>query len=66
MKPAIQCRDLWKRYGSGTKAVDAVCGLDLGIETGECFLELCDSPPDALHPFLAEPFEALSIVRNIP
>jgi ABC-2 type transport system ATP-binding protein len=31
--PAIHCRDLVKRYGS----VVAVAGLDLTVETGECF-----------------------------
>ena len=31
--PAIRCRDLIKRYGN----VVAVAGLDLTVETGECF-----------------------------
>lgn len=37
MTLAIQCRQLYKRYGSGNKAVDAVNGLDLTVERGECF-----------------------------
>src|ERR1700751_2284511 len=34
MGPAIQCRDLRKTYDG---KVEAVRGLDLTIETGECF-----------------------------
>src|SRR6266852_4776823 len=34
MAPAIQCRDLRKTYDG---KVEAVCGLNLEIETGECF-----------------------------
>ncbi len=37
MDLAILCEHLTKRYGSGQKAVDAVNGLDLTVETGECF-----------------------------
>ena len=34
MPPAIECRDLRKTYDG---KVEAVRGLDLRIETGECF-----------------------------
>jgi ABC-2 type transport system ATP-binding protein len=34
---AIQCRDLRKTYGAKTGKVEAVRGLNLEIETGECF-----------------------------
>jgi ABC-2 type transport system ATP-binding protein len=37
MTAAIICRDLYKRYPSRTAPVDAVNGLDLEVETGECF-----------------------------
>jgi len=37
MTPAILCRDLRKRYESRTGAVDAVNGLDLEVQEGECF-----------------------------
>ncbi len=37
MSEAINCRNLYKRYDSGKKAVDAVNGLDLAVQTGECF-----------------------------
>ncbi|HEV3445820.1 MAG TPA: ATP-binding cassette domain-containing protein, partial [Gemmataceae bacterium] len=37
MTSAIFCRDLRKRYESRTRPVDAVNGLDLEVETGECF-----------------------------
>jgi ABC-2 type transport system ATP-binding protein len=37
MSPAILCRDLRKRYPSRTAPVDAVSGLDLEVQTGECF-----------------------------
>jgi ABC-2 type transport system ATP-binding protein len=37
MTSAIFCRDLRKRYESRTGPVDAVNGLDLEVETGECF-----------------------------
>jgi ABC-2 type transport system ATP-binding protein len=37
MESAIVCRDLRKRYPSRTAPVDAVNGLDLEVETGECF-----------------------------
>jgi ABC-2 type transport system ATP-binding protein len=36
MSSAILCRNLHKRYNS-RPPVDAVCGLDLEVETGECF-----------------------------
>jgi len=36
MPTAIQCRSLFKRY-EGKQPVDAVRGLDLTVETGECF-----------------------------
>jgi hypothetical protein len=34
---AIRCRALTKRYGSRTGPVHAVNGLDLEIQSGECF-----------------------------
>jgi len=37
MALAIQCRDLHKRYPSRTAPVDAVNGLDLDVQEGECF-----------------------------
>lgn len=37
MSNAILCRDLKKRYDSRGGAVDAVNGLDLEVEPGECF-----------------------------
>jgi ABC-2 type transport system ATP-binding protein len=37
MPLAIQCRDLHKRYPSRTAPVDAVNGLDLEVQEGECF-----------------------------
>jgi ABC-2 type transport system ATP-binding protein len=37
MSAAIRCRDLHKRYPAKPKPVDAVNGLDLEIESGECF-----------------------------
>src|SRR6516165_1697450 len=37
MTAAILCRDLRKRYPSRPAPVDAVNGLDLEIEAGECF-----------------------------
>jgi ABC-2 type transport system ATP-binding protein len=37
MTLAIVCRDLRKRYPSRTAPVDAVNGLDLEVEAGECF-----------------------------
>ena len=37
MSVAIQCRDLRKTYGAKTGKVEAVRGLNLEIETGECF-----------------------------
>ncbi|HSR69564.1 MAG TPA: ABC transporter ATP-binding protein [Acidobacteriota bacterium] len=36
-RPALLCRQLYKRYESGKKAVDAVNGLDLEVRPGECF-----------------------------
>src|SRR5437762_2544294 len=36
MPHAIQCRQLWKRY-DGKPPVEAVRGLDLSVEEGECF-----------------------------
>jgi ABC-2 type transport system ATP-binding protein len=36
MTPAIQCTELYKRY-EGRPPVEAVRGLDLRVETGECF-----------------------------
>src|SRR5205814_9142157 len=37
MTAAVLCRDLRKRYPSRTAPVDAVNGLDLEIQVGECF-----------------------------
>lgn len=37
MTLAIECKQLFKRYGDGKKSVDAVNGLDLTVERGECF-----------------------------
>jgi len=37
MALAIQCRDLRKRYPSRSAPVDAVNGLDLEVQEGECF-----------------------------
>jgi ABC-2 type transport system ATP-binding protein len=37
MPPAIVCRNLHKRYPARPQPVDAVNGLDLEIERGECF-----------------------------
>src|SRR5437660_6964083 len=37
MPSAILCRDLRKRYPARPAPVDAVNGLDLAIERGECF-----------------------------
>src|SRR5947209_786328 len=37
MPAAIVCRDLHKRYPARPAPVDAVNGLDLAIERGECF-----------------------------
>ncbi len=37
MQHAIVCKELYKRYESGAKAVDAVKGLALEVHTGECF-----------------------------
>lgn len=37
MSDAIVCNNLYKRYDAGKKAVDAVNGLDLQVEAGECF-----------------------------
>ncbi len=37
MNHAICCQDLYKRYESGKKSVDAVNGLDLEVRVGECF-----------------------------
>ena len=37
MQPAIVCHELYKRYDSGKKSVDAVNGLDLEVRAGECF-----------------------------
>lgn len=37
MTPVIRCNQLFKRYGNGRKAVDAVQGLDLQVEAGQCF-----------------------------
>jgi ABC-2 type transport system ATP-binding protein len=37
MALAIQCRDLRKRYPSRKAPVDAVNGLDLEVQEGECF-----------------------------
>src|SRR6516165_10344442 len=37
MIAAIVCRDLHKQYPARPQPVDAVNGLDLEVETGECF-----------------------------
>ncbi|MHC5109101.1 MAG: ABC transporter ATP-binding protein [Planctomycetota bacterium] len=37
MPHAICCKDLYKRYDSGKKSVDAVNGLDLDVHKAECF-----------------------------
>src|ERR1700758_5660287 len=37
MTAAILCRDLHKRYPARPTPVDAVKGLDLEVQTGECF-----------------------------
>jgi ABC-2 type transport system ATP-binding protein len=37
MTAAIRCRDLRKRYPARPQPVDAVNGLDLTVNTGECF-----------------------------
>src|SRR5207244_4683319 len=37
MEPAILCHDLRKRYPSRKNPVDAVNGLDLEVQAGECF-----------------------------
>jgi ABC-2 type transport system ATP-binding protein len=37
MTAAILCRDLHKRYPARPNPVDAVNGLDLEVQTGECF-----------------------------
>src|SRR5687768_8813028 len=37
MPPAIRCRDLHKQYPAKPKPVNAVNGLDLDVEAGECF-----------------------------
>src|SRR5438128_2822012 len=37
MPAAIVCRDLRKRYPAKPAPVDAVNGLDLEVERGECF-----------------------------
>src|SRR5881396_1061834 len=37
MGPAILCRDLRKRYPARPQPVDAVNGLDLEVNLGECF-----------------------------
>jgi ABC-2 type transport system ATP-binding protein len=37
MIPAILCRDLHKRYPARPAPVDAVKGLDLEVQVGECF-----------------------------
>jgi ABC-2 type transport system ATP-binding protein len=37
MPPAIYCRELRKRYPARPKPVDAVNGLDLEVNRGECF-----------------------------
>jgi ABC-2 type transport system ATP-binding protein len=34
---AIRCIDLRKTYDSRKRAVEALCGLDLEVQTGECF-----------------------------
>src|SRR3954453_21515469 len=37
MPPAIHCRDLRKRYPAKPQPVEAVNGLDLEVQAGECF-----------------------------
>lgn len=37
MNQAICCEKLYKRYVNGKKVVDALNGLDLAVQTGECF-----------------------------
>ncbi len=37
MSNALTCKQLFKRYEGGKKAVDAVNGLDLEVHRGECF-----------------------------
>lgn len=37
MPAAIICKNLYKRYETGKKAVEAVNGLDLEVQVGECF-----------------------------
>jgi ABC-2 type transport system ATP-binding protein len=37
MNPVIECENLFKRYGEGSRAVDALKGLDLSVNQGECF-----------------------------
>src|SRR5262245_8070022 len=37
MPPAIRCRDLHKQYPAKPQPVNAVNGLDLEVEAGECF-----------------------------
>jgi ABC-2 type transport system ATP-binding protein len=37
MSPAIRCRDLRKSYPASPQPVEAVNGLDLEIQAGECF-----------------------------
>ena len=37
MSKALSCRQLFKRYDSGKKSVEALRGLDLEIDRGECF-----------------------------
>lgn len=37
MDYAIVCKELYKRYEDGKKAVDALNGLNLAIKAGECF-----------------------------
>ncbi|MEE9296303.1 MAG: ABC transporter ATP-binding protein [Phycisphaerae bacterium] len=37
MTLAVRCKDLRKRYDSRKRAVDALNGLDLEIQVGECF-----------------------------
>src|SRR5262245_66215731 len=37
MTPAISCHELRKRYPARPQPVDAVNGLDLEVQAGECF-----------------------------
>ncbi len=37
MSLAVRCENLRKRYETGKKVVDAVNGIDLAVERGECF-----------------------------